>query len=96
MDDHPPRPPHRRTKGQLSRVTGRSAQLSATVGHVTAFAEMTTGRHGELLPGWITAVDIADLPHLHSFARCIRRDQAAATIGLTPGYSSGEVEGNVF
>ena len=28
----------------------RSAQLDATVGHVTAFAEMMTGRHDERLP----------------------------------------------
>jgi transposase len=82
-------------KDQLSRVKDRSPQLSATASHVTAFAVMMTGRHGERLPGWITAVDAADLPHLHSFTRGIRRDQAAVTNGLTLAHSSGAVEGNV-
>jgi transposase len=82
-------------KGRLGRVTGRSAQLTAAAGHVTAFAEMMTGRHGDRLPGWITAVDASDLPHLHSFASGVRRDQAAVTNGLTLDYSSGAVEGNV-
>ncbi len=80
---------------QLGRVKARSAQLSATAGHVTAFAEMMTGRHGEHLPGWIAAVNACDLPHLHSFTRGIRRDQAAVTNGLTLAHSSGAVEGNV-
>ena len=56
---------------------------------------MMTGRHGERLPGWITAVDLDDLPHLHSFTSGIRRDQAAVTNGLTLEHSSGAVEGNV-
>ena len=80
---------------QLGRVKACSTQLSVTAGHVTAFAEMMTGRHGEHLPGWIAAVDACDLPHLHSFTRGIRRDQAAVTNGLTLDHSSGAVEGNV-
>jgi transposase len=80
---------------QPGRVKARSTQLSATAGHVTAFAEMMTGRHGEHLPGWIAAVDACDLPHLHSFTRGIRRDQAAVANGLTLDHSSGAVEGNV-
>ena len=80
---------------RLSQVKARSVQLSATAGHVTAFAEMMTGRHGEHLPAWIAAVDLDDLPHLHSFTRGIRRDQAAVTNGLTLEHSSGAVEGNV-
>ncbi len=80
---------------RLSQVKARSPHLSATAGHVTAFAEMMTGRHGERLPAWITAVDLDDLPHLHSFTRGIRRDQAAVLNGLTLAHSSGAVEGNV-
>jgi transposase len=81
--------------GSDKRVKDRSAQLSATASHVTVFAEMMTGRHGERLPEWITAVDAVDLPHLHSFTRGIRRDQAAVVNGLTLAHSSGAVEGNV-
>ena len=80
---------------RLSQVKARSTQLSATARHVTAFAEMMTGRHGGHLPAWIAAVDLDDLPHLHSFTRGIRRDQAAVTNGLTLAHSSGAVEGNV-
>jgi Transposase len=80
---------------QLSRIKARSPQLTATAGHVTAFAEMMTGRHGDRLPEWIAAVGRDDLPHLHSFTRGIRRDQAAVTNGLTLAYSSGAVEGNI-
>ena len=56
---------------------------------------MMTGRHGERLPAWLAAVRTDDLPHLHSFTRGIRRDQAAVTNGLTLAHSSGAVEGNV-
>ena len=80
---------------RLSQVKARSTQLSATARHVTTFAEMMTGRHGGHLPAWIAAVDLDDLPHLHSFTRGIRRDQAAVTNGLTLAHSSGAVEGNV-
>lgn len=80
---------------KLSQVKTRSAHLSATAGHVTAFAEMMTGRHGERLPGWMAAVDLDDLPCLHSFTNGIRRDQPAVVNGLTLAHSSGAVEGNV-
>ena len=80
---------------QLGRVKARSPQLNATATHVTAFAEMMTGRHGERLHAWIDAVELDDLPSLHSFTRGIRRDQAAVANGLTLAHSSGAVEGNV-
>jgi transposase len=82
-------------KARLSQVKARSAQLSTAAADFTAFAEMMAGRHGEQLPAWITAVDLDDLPHLHSFTTGIRRDQAAVTHGLTLEHSSGAVEGNV-
>ena len=80
---------------KLGQVKARSPQLSATAGHVTAFAEMMTGRHGERLPAWIAAVERDDLPSLHSFTRGIRHDQPAVVNGLTLAHSSGAVEGNV-
>lgn len=51
---------------KLSQFKARSVQPSATAGHVTAFAEMMTGRHGERLPAWLAAVDLDDQPDLHS------------------------------
>jgi transposase/DNA-binding CsgD family transcriptional regulator len=80
---------------KLNRVKARSPRLSATAGHVTAFAEMMASRHGERLPAWIDAVERDNLPSLHSFTRGIRRDQAAVTNGLTLDHNSGAVEGNV-
>jgi transposase len=80
---------------KLNSVKIRSTHLSATAGHVTAFAEMMTGRHGEHLPAWIDAVELDDLPSLHSFTCGIRRDQPAVINGLTLTHSSGAVEGNV-
>jgi transposase len=82
-------------QAKLGQVKARSPQLNATAGHVSAFAEMMTGRHGEHLPAWITAVEADDLPSLRSFTHGIRRDQPAVTNGLTLAHSSGAVEGNV-
>jgi transposase len=80
---------------KLGQVKARSTPLSTTASHVTAFAGMMTGRHGDRLEAWIAAVGLDDLPHLHSFTRGIRRDQPAVTNGLTLDHSSGPVEGNV-
>jgi transposase len=80
---------------RLSQVKARSPQPSTAAGHVTAFAEMMAGRHGEHLPAWLAAVDLDDLPHLHSFTCGIRRDQTAVTNGLTLDHNSGAVEGNI-
>ena len=80
---------------KLNITKDRSPHLAATPGHVTAFAQMMTGRHGERLDAWLTAVEADDLTDLHSFARGIRRDHAAVLNGLTMSHSSGAVEGNV-
>ena len=79
----------------LNRVKARSPHLNGTASHVTAFAEMMTGRRGDRLEAWIAAVDRDDLPCLHSFTRGIHRDQPAVVNGLTLAHSSGAVEGNV-
>ena len=54
---------------------------------------MMTGRHGEHLPAWIAAVELDDLPSLHSFTSGIRRDQAAVTNGLTLARGRGPRRG---
>jgi len=73
----------------------RCSHLDALAGHVSAFAELMTGRHGDRLDSWITAVDADDQPDLHSFVTGIRRGCQAVVNGLTLPYSSGAVEGNV-
>ena len=79
----------------LTAIRARCPHLDALAGHVTAFAEMMTGRQGQHLQEWLNAVETDDQPELHSFAAGIRRDLQAVTAGLTLPYSSGAAEGNV-
>jgi transposase len=87
------------TDGQRVALKGVLAvcpELEATAGHVHGFAEMMTGRHGQRLEGWLSAVEADDrLPELARFARGLRRDRDAVTAGLCLEHSSGAVEGAV-
>jgi transposase len=78
-----------------NQVLASCPHLQALAGHVTAFAEIMSGRHGERLNDWITKVDGDELPHLRSFASGLKRDLAAVVNGLSLPYSSGAVEGTV-
>jgi transposase len=80
---------------KLKEVLARCPDLHGAAGHVTDFAEMLTGRHGERLDEWIAAVDADDQPDLHSFTTGLKRDHAAVLNGLTLPHSSGAVEGAV-
>ena len=78
----------------LTALRGRCPELDALARHVTGFARILTGRHGDQLDTWMTAVD-ADpgQPDLHSFTTGIRQDYQAVRNGLTLPWSSGLVEG---
>ncbi|WP_064741709.1 ISL3 family transposase [Hamadaea tsunoensis] len=80
---------------QLQTLLARCPHFTATAVHVSAFAEMITGLHGNRLNDWITTVEADDLPHLHSFGNGLKRDHAAVLNGLTLPYSSGAVVGGV-
>ncbi|HEY0808101.1 MAG TPA: ISL3 family transposase [Pseudonocardiaceae bacterium] len=80
---------------QLKQVRTVCPHLDATAGHVSEFAEILTGLHGEQLEGWMAAVEADDLPHLHRFVRGLRLDYEAVLNGLTLPHNSGAVEGNV-
>jgi len=80
---------------RLKQVRASCPHLDTTAAHVSAFAVMLTGRHGERLESWMTTVEADDLPHLKRFVTGLRRDHAAVLNGLTLAYSSGAVEGNV-
>jgi len=82
-------------KARLAQARERCPQLDALAGHVTEFAKILTGLHGDRLDDWITAVEADDQPDLHSFANGIKRDHDAVLNGLTMPWSSGVVEGNV-
>ena len=82
-------------KAELAKARGRCPDLDALAGHVTDFAKILTGRHGDRLDDWIAKVEADDQPDLHSFVRGIKRDYQAVLNGLTMPWSSGVVEGNV-
>jgi hypothetical protein len=70
---------------------GRCPHLDALAGHVTEFAKVLAGLHGNRLGDWLTAVEADDHPDLHSFARGIRRDYDAVLNGLPPRQAGGSV-----
>ncbi len=80
---------------ELKKVRARCGHLDALAGHVAAFADMLTGRHGDRLDDWISAVEADDQPDLHRFARGLRLDHDAVRNGLTLPHSPGAVEGAV-
>jgi transposase len=82
-------------KSRLAQARERCPHLDALAGHVTGFAKILTGLHGDRLDDWIEAVEADDQPDLHSFARGLRHDHHAVRNGLTLPWSSGAVEGNV-
>ena len=82
-------------KAKLNQVKDRCPHLDALAGHVTEFAKILTGRHGDRLDGWIAAVEADDQPDLHSFARGLKHDYDAVVNGLTLPWNSGVVEGTV-
>ena len=82
-------------KARLARARERCPHLDALAGHVTEFAKILTGLHGDRLDAWIEAVQADDQPDLHSFGRGLKHDHDAVLNGLTLPWSSGVVEGNV-
>ena len=82
-------------QAKLHDLRARCPHLDALAGHVTEFAKILTGRHGDRLDAWITAVQADDQPDLHSFTTGLKADHTAVRNGLTLPYSSGAVEGNV-
>jgi len=70
-------------KTGLAKARERCPDLDALAGHVTEFAKILTGRHGDRLDAWIAAVEADDQPDLHSFVRGIKRDYDAVLNGLT-------------
>jgi transposase len=80
---------------RLDAVLAASPSLTALTSYVRAFAHMMCSLRGQHLEQWMTAVEADDLPALRSFVRGLRRDQDAATAGLTLPWNSAVVEGHV-
>jgi transposase len=79
----------------VKQVRAQCPHLDALADHVSGFAEMMVGRHGERLDSWIAGVEADDQPDLHRFVNGLRRDETAVRNGLTLAHSSGAVEGGV-
>ncbi|MFI6332864.1 transposase [Micromonospora chersina] len=84
-----------RDAAKLGDLCHRDRDLNQLVKHVRAFA-VVTGRHGERLDDWITAVEHDTLAPLSGFARSLRRDLDAVRNGLALPHSSGAVEGTII
>ncbi len=84
-----------RDAAKLRGIRGRDPDLDRLTRHVRTFAVMMTGRHGDRLDAWITAVEGDTLTPLDGFARNLRRGLDAVRHGLTLPHSSGPVEGNI-
>lgn len=80
---------------RIKDVRARCPHLDALARHVTAFAEILTGRLGHHLDTRLAAVTADDQPDLRSFANGLRRDHDAVRNGLTLPHNSGPVEGHV-
>ena len=77
LDPHRPRTTSTTTRRKSSpSARERCPHLDALAGHVTGFAKILTGLHGDRLDDWITAVEADDQPDLHSFARGLKHDHA--------------------
>ena len=73
-----------RTRASSAKARQRPpAPRDVLVGHVTEFAKILTGRHGDRLDDWITAAEADYEPDLHSFVRGIKRDYDAVLNGPT-------------
>lgn len=79
----------------LDKICRRDPDLQRLTAHVSAFAIMMTGLHGDRLDEWITNVENDTLSPLAAFARNLRRDYDAVRNGLTLPHNSGPVEGAI-
>jgi transposase len=79
----------------LQVILDSCPELAAVTAHVRAFAGLVTERRGRDLEKWMSDVTASGDPALRSFVTGLRRDQDAATAGLTLRWSSGSVEGHV-
>jgi transposase len=84
-------PAHRRS--HLDDLLATCPHLTTLAERVRAFAGLLTGRRGQDLDAWMTAVDTDDLPALHGFIHGLRMDLPAVVAGLTLPYSNGPTEG---
>jgi transposase len=79
----------------LKQLGERNTELVSARHLAQQFLELVRERRRGGLEKWVAAVQISGSPELRGFSRNLRRDWAAVHAGLTLGWSSGSVEGNV-
>ncbi len=84
-------PAHRRD--HLNDLLATCPHLTTLAERIRELARLLTGRRGQDLNAWMTAVDADDLPALHGFIHGLRMDLPAVVAGLTLPYSNGPTEG---
>ncbi|MFE5541758.1 transposase [Streptomyces sp. NPDC056519] len=90
-------PAHLREDQKILRdqLTAACPEMSALADPVRDFATMLTpaSDNATALTGWITGVQAADLPFLHSYAIGLQRDRAAVDPAFTMPWHNGRTEG---
>jgi transposase len=79
----------------LKRLGERNTELVSARQLAQHFLRLVRERRRGGLEKWVAAVQISGPPELRGFSRNLRRDWDAVHAGLTLGWSSGSVEGNV-
>ncbi len=77
---------------ELKEIRTTCPRLDAAARRVHDFAEMLHHLSGDQNPDRMERVPADDLPALHSLVSGLRRDFDAVTAGLSPPWSSGQVE----
>ncbi|MFI2652386.1 ISL3 family transposase [Micromonospora fulviviridis] len=84
-----------RDNADLNRILHRCESLRTTDNLVSDFAGMLRHRQGQHLDTWIAQAQTSSVTPLAGFAAGLLKDYDAVRNGLTLGWNSGAVEGNV-
>jgi transposase len=79
----------------LKQLCERNTELVSAHHLAQRFLKLVRTRRRGGLEKWVAAVHVSGPPELRGFSRNLRRDWKAVHAGLTVGWSSGSVEGNV-
>ncbi len=76
-------------------ISKRVKPLAEGYDLVQSFGELIRRRRESELSEWLEKVEVSGIEPLKSFARGIKRDEAAVRAGLTLVWNQGAVEGSV-
>ena len=88
-----PNPPAGDPAAAEIREVATPAARTCSCATSTRAAPTTSARPATELNGWMSTVEVSDLPALRASIRGLRKDHAAVVAGLTLPYSDGPSEG---